>query len=80
MPHLCPLTTVPSISGREASKEELMAPEHLVAIANAGEWNEHRRNTTLPLALPSKSMHSVLMLWLFFVFEGGKGDIYAVGL
>ena len=72
MPHLYPLATVPSVSGREARKKELMTPERLVAIASAGEWNKHRRNTTPPQHYCRKAWIPFLMLWLLFVFEGAK--------
>ena len=82
-PQLHPLTTVPSVSGFEASKGELMTPEHLVAIASAGEWepvdNEGRRDI-LPPTLSSKPIHPILDALASLCVRKGKGEVYAVGM
>ena len=84
MPQLHPPTTVPSVSGCEANKEQLMAPECLVAIASAARLppvgDEHRRDNTTPPELPSKRMYSVLDALASLCVSAGKGEAYAVGL
>ena len=61
-----------------------MIPEHLVAIASAGEcmsWGiENRRDSTTPPELSSKRMHSVLDALASLCVRAGKGEVYAVGL
>ena len=60
-----------------------MTPEHLIAIASAGEWgpvdNEDRHDTTTLPAL-SKRTHSALDALASLCVRVGKGEVYAVGM